>query len=356
MLFISTTNNQAMALKPITKAIGDMDVPTFWIQTRQSSGTIPLTRQFSILIYSIKLLWTNDFLRTDDGHDPERLYEFLFAVEFYLSKFKSWNLTAIVISSDHHPSIMAIQFAAFHAGIPVDYVLHAHVTIDFPEPLYIRNIFTDGPASTLIYTNLMTAKCQSRIHPLGPIRFEQDFLENPPETREKTDNVGLAFDRKCSILQNLRVRNLLKSDHRNINIRFHPRTEDAVRFQVISELQLLGLHVKIFNESSPHLFLQDSDLIFCGYSSIILDAALFGCIPVCIYNEEAKNDSYGFLKAQLCYKVDFIPENLAFLEGDSCAECRRDALLKYISEDFLLGQLPLPSHKAAQLILNGKHL
>jgi hypothetical protein len=248
--------------------------------------------------------------------------------------------------------MMAIQYAAYLLTIPVDYVQHAHVTSIFPEPRYFRFLFTDGDVSSQVYSNLLPTDSQAKIIAVGPVRFEQTYTTRSKNGRPfEQRRIGLALDFNCLIINQQGIDNLKRSGERDVNLRFHPRTLQSVQKRITQSLKDAGMNVVLFDQQSSADFLLHSKLVFAGNSSILLDAALFGCIPICVSKD--CSDYYGFVKSGLVYHVEVIPENFEEFYLDPFFERRQRKLTQYIEPDFLLEINPPASVRMANVIVNG---
>ena len=349
ILLLSDTINQSQALAPLNQSLQEREMRVTWCKDKRFFRPSSNLEHLKIFASTLSNIFRHGFLRNVGSHGVARLYMLFSEVARYAEEFNNQKPESILISNDHNRSMMAILFAAHLKGIPVDYVQHAHVTRIFPEPRYLRHIFTDGWAATQVYKSLAPPGCRVEYHPIGPVRFEQSYFEKLDKGQPNPiDGIGLALDFECSMLCDRSLQNLANLEKRNINVRFHPRTEPAMRRRVIDLLTSSGFQIEVFNQDSSAEFLLSSRLIFTGDSSVILDAALFGCIPICISNQ--KSDYYGFIESGLSNHLDVIPSDLEQCESDRHAQVRRHALSKYICKDFLNGTRPLPSERIAETI------
>lgn len=349
VLLLSGTVNQSMALEPLRRSLQRAEVRVMWSDKKRNYRPASRFQQSQIFILALRNIFRHDFLRHQDSFGIARLYFFLSEVAFLSDVLEEIIPTSIVISNDHTPSIMAVQYAAHLAEIPVDYVQHAHVTNVFPEPRYLRHLFTDGEVATQVYSNLTPPGSDVQAYPFGPVRFEQAYFAKLKLGEDKRRRrIGLALDFDCSMLCNRSLQNLVNSGEKSVNVRFHPRTKPTTSRRVVDTLISLGFDVDVFSQAGPGEFLLQSMLIFGGDSSIILDAALFGCIPFIVSSQ--KSDYYGFIRSGLSYHLKVVPHQLEECELDRGAQLRNQALAQYVNSDFLKGSLPLPSERIAEVI------
>ena len=351
VLILSDTVNQHQALAPVEQSLKKMNERVSWCEEKRMFRSSSHFSQAKIFIQAFWKIRRYSFLRNAGSHGVAKVYFFLSEMAYYRTKLEETEPQSILISNDHNPSMMAIQYAAHLVGVPVDYVQHAHVTSIFPEPLYLRNIFSDGKVSSQIYEGLTPRNCIAQTYSFGPVRFEQQYLnmladDNSVERRL----IGLALDFECSILCERGLTNISMIPEKEINIRFHPRTNSKKKLEIQETLHAAGLKLRVFNESSPDGFLRNSEIIFGGESSIILDAALFNCVPVCLSKQ--KEDYYGFIKAGLAYHTSIFPRNLDKFIRDECGNIRQKALCEFISDSFLSGEKQRPSELIAQTIVD----
>lgn len=352
VLLLSDTQNQNRALEPIHRALQKTNTSVVWIREKQGFKCASFFEQMTIFIIALRNICRHRFLRRPGFHGPAKLYMFLCESQHYRRVIELNRPASVLVSNDHNPSMMALQYAVWQASVPVDYVQHAHVTLNFPEPRYFRYVFTDGEMASRTYSDLLPSDSSTVIYSIGPVRFEQDYLTvQKARMREKKTLVALAFDYDCSIMSELSVKNLAESKVANLNVRFHPRTSRSLKSEVLSTLNSTGVTIKVFEESSPCEFLQDSKLIFCGDSSVILDAALFGCVPICISSQ--RTDYYGFLRNGLAYHAEFFPRDLTEYVQDISSDIRTNALSKYVSAPFLSGVQPYSSERIVKTIVQG---
>ena len=352
VLMLSDTQNQTRPLEPIHQALQKTNTSVVWIREKRVYKYASVFEQTKIFIIALRNICRHRFLRRPGFHGPAKLYIFLCESQHYRNVMELNRPASVMVSNDHNSSMMALQYAASQTLVPVDYVQHAHVTLNFPEPRYFRYVFTDGEMASRTYSDLLPSDCSTLICSIGPVRFEQDYLTViESRIRNKKTCVALAFDYDCSIMSELSVKNLTKAKVEDLNVRFHPRTSRSLKAEVISTLNATGVSIKVFDEPSPREFLQDSRLIFCGDSSVILDAALFGCVPICISTQ--RTDYYGFLRHGLAYHAEFFPHDLSEYIQDISSDIRTKALAKYVSAPFLSGAQPYSSERIVKTIVQG---
>lgn len=239
---------------------------------------------------------------------------------FYLLVFyrtlKRHKPSYVLVSNDHNVDCRCLIAAATALGIKTVYMQHASVSEVFPA-LTVDYAFLDGQSALDTYR-----KCKNNVSPTRcAIKQTKVFLSGQKKLLRPNNNapikVGMAINPLDEIDKVIKLINILLTEGFTISLRWHPRqaNSDVVRLKKTLAsscgITLSDPKVHPLNE-----FLSEIYTMICGNSSIHLEAAVAGVLPV--YYEiqpPAIKDYYGYVKKGLALKIDTFQELIALLRS-----------------------------------------
>ncbi len=308
IIFVAGTKNQTEALKPIYE---QLEVTQFWLS---EPSIAPLRRfayvisllYFPCLIY--QMICAKGYRSKSFRHSLEKYwltYGIYFVIRIWLRKTQA---RSVVLANDHVGFYRTFNQAAQDEQVKTFYVQHACVA-DFFPPLIYDMALLDGLDAVDKYCN---KPCKSKIFLTGIAKFnDANRVEN-----DERNVIGVSFN----LLDNEEfVKNLLRSlvssfPKKQIISRLHPATPQN-QVERISEF-CNSQNILSSNPKSEDVFeyIKQIDVMVCGASSIILEAALKG-VPSIAYFSEFASDVYGFVKNGLCEQAHSIDELVQKLES-----------------------------------------
>ena len=201
----------------------------------------------------------------------------------------------VLLANDHSLLNRAFLHAAKNVGIPTAYVQHAAVTDGFP-PLAFDLAFLDGSDALQKYDLPDSAGCLVFLSGMA----KSDEARRRARLRTEVSVLGLALnpldlpDAVVPFVMELRS----LAPGLGIVVRPHPSdTRDWARL-------LPGLDRSDPRAEHPFAFLERVDALVCGPSSIALEAALVGVLPLTLDFDGRGVDHYGFVASGLVHKVE----------------------------------------------------
>ena len=307
IIFVVGTRNQSHALQPIYDKIEENK---FWFDENSISSIRRLASVFA-LPYLPCLLYR---MFLSKGY---RFKSFRMSLTTYWQTFGTYIATriwlrksapaSVVFGNDHVGFYRTFNEAARQEGVPTFYVQHACVADYFP-PLEYRYALLDGLDAADKYANKPGA---SEIFLTGIAKFEAD------ETRPRSDHdtVGLSFNLLDgeSFITELLSEMADRFPEKSLICRLHPSTPAALQERVNRHCEQLEIQVSDAKSESVFDYVDRIDIMVCGASSIILEAALKGVQSIALFSEHA-SDVYGFVKNGLCPMANNVDELISMIE------------------------------------------
>lgn len=212
----------------------------------------------------------------------------------------------VLLSNDHSLLNRAMLHAAKSIGIPTGYVQHAAVTKGFP-PLGFDVAFLDGLDALEKYDLPGSSGCTVFLTGMA----KSDEARRRARPRDGVSVLGLALnplDRPEAVIAFVTELRSLAPD---LAIVARPHPSDARDWDAL----LPGLERSDPRTESPFAFLDRVDALVCGPSSIALEAALVGVLPLTADFDGRGVDHYGFVGSGLVRKVEDAGQALAVLKG-----------------------------------------
>jgi hypothetical protein len=264
----------------------------------------------------------------------------------------------VITANDHNPENRCLLAVAHHLSISTVYLQHASVSPIFPA-LRVSYAFLDGQYALDIYRQCEANKPQTSVC----LPVPQVILSGQKKKLRKSDItkrnvVGVALNTLDHADATIKFVNSLASNGINIRLRWHPgqAASDVTLYRrIIRRQPLITLSDPL--QEPVHLYLEQIGWLVSGNSSIHLEAALSGVIPIYYeFSPASHPDYYGYVKHGVARSIqsaselleilrevdtDYFPDSIAIRyysstyqtewegrEGQLVAEC-----LQRISED-----------------------
>jgi len=204
----------------------------------------------------------------------------------------------VLISNDHNPEARCLQAICRRKGVATAYIQHASVSRYFPA-LTVTYAFLDGRAGLENYK-----QCEENIPAtLNKNLTRNVFLSGQKKSIKRAGRRGSRFvgvavnslDAPEDIMSTVAA---IASGTTNLKVRWHPSTSRSMADQLIESLSnIWGVNFSDPRDESTETFLGELRCLIAGNSSIHLEAALAGVVPV--YWEITTQDTrdyYGYVK------------------------------------------------------------
>lgn len=230
----------------------------------------------------------------------------------------------IIVSNDHNVSNRALIAVADELGIDTVYMQHASVSSIFPA-LNFKYAFLDGLAAAETYR-----MCENNHPPRKPPRRDRHIYLSGQKKRlvknnsQATHTVGIALnalDRPADVSKLL---TFLEDEGIVAKVRWHPGLQGRALEPLLKVIQ----NREHISESDPKEesvagFLTSIEALVAGNSSIHLEAALLGVVPIYYEFGPAENqDYYGYVKSGISAHATSSSELIELLHGVQRGELR----------------------------------
>jgi|GEM_PF-2029015 len=315
VLFFGLTNNNKVALMPISDQFGDAAI-TFY-----STKLYPTWREYS---YSLPYLF--QLMKVIKEATPQERK----AIKKYFSLFwatygtyrlmdemiKLYNPQIVILANDHGYQQRSLTQIANNSGIKTIYVQHASVTSQFP-PLDFSYIFLDGQESLEKYQKAGQPK--GKIYLSGGVRFDNIVKDQSVSQTDGNIVIGIATNKVDSIDKVkgicVELMNDMRSSDKNIEIilRPHPTMKSEALIEWCTKN---GIGYSDSNKEVSFSFLQKINVLIANQSAIHLDA-IVSKTPSILYNmshDESIRDVYGYIENGLVEEVSSTTEIIKTVE------------------------------------------
>ena len=267
---------------------------------------VPLLNRLKKIDKRLPLLRLNGFLSI-----------YVYLPYFYLH-LKILNPKIVLVSNDHNPENRCLIEIARHFGIKTAYVQHAGISERF-HSLDFDYSFLDGNYSFDIYK-----KCENR----------RSLNSKPPKERNVLLTGSLRYlpkkhkiNRKCEVvgltvkgsdsLREIAILCCKITKIKKIIVRPHPSIKYNKFIQQFKNELPNPIDINFSDPRTEEVgqFLHSIDLVIAGNSSILLEAALVGAIPIYYkHSHERVNDYYGFVENGIAPKYESQKEIVNYIE------------------------------------------
>lgn len=242
----------------------------------------------------------------------------------------------VITSNDHIPASRSLLAVARHFSIKTVYMQHASVSALFPA-LCVDYAFLDGQCAWDAYK-----KCESNHPGLGinrskPVVILSGQKKKLQTVSEHSDVIGLALNALDDIGMAVRFVNFLVNKGKEVCVRWHPGL-NAHQVSLCIKSLSIGSGVRL---SAPGVepvadFLAGINWLVAGNSSIHLEAALVGVLP--IYYEispSGVSDYYGYVKNGLARKACDYNDVIKVVDAASSENSQNVEAIRYYSATYL---------------------
>lgn len=212
----------------------------------------------------------------------------------------------VIVSNDHNVDCRCLLSIAHNLNIKTVYMQHASVSSIFPA-LVVDYAFLDGESALNTYLNCKDNffyGCVSRPPTKVFLSGQKKVLNQLALGGER--NIGLAINRLDKFVKVVGLVNKLTAEGFVVSLRWHPGQEksDVQRIKDTFEDNRMVLLSDPQQESVDD-YLSEICYLICGNSSINLEAAIVGVIPI-YYQVQPPHidDYYGYVKNGIAIKAD----------------------------------------------------
>ena len=231
-----------------------------------------------------------------------------------------------IISNDHTGRFCTLNKAAQDEGVKTIYIQHACVADHFP-PLTFDYAFLDGLDSLTKYG----AETRTKIFLTGIAKYDEELNPEVPERHKvlSISRLGVCFNLLDSFDYTVSLLSKLQQEFPNTRIiaRLHPGTPPIVSEPVHAFCCEHSIRISNGIDEDSFSFLRNLDVLVCGASSIILEAALVRVPSVAVLPDDS-SDVYGFSRNGLCPRassIEFVAEKVREAHGMNPADLKERA-------------------------------
>ena len=357
ILFFCATPNQFSVLYPITiylpKERYSFIVPRSLKNLEQSTQSqlnyvsVNLYDVFKFFILNIvRLRYLIKLFMNEKGLLIYRGMSF-FSVHFWLiyhfTLIQYSKPKLVVLANDHNAQTRSLLVVCRHLGVKTAYVQHAEVSDRFHSLDFDLSILY-GQYSLDIYKRCEKRRNEGTVPPKQRLYLLSGSLRkiNIPDRKGKNDklmHIGLLIKGTDLIEDIIAYANHL-AQYGVVIVRPHPNLRhQAIKAKIETECTQKVFFSNPFTES-PSDFLSKLDVIISGNSTMLLEAAIAGVLPIYIDNMSAGvQDYYGFAKNNVAFKInDTLSITQKDVENALNYKCDTESVKYYIntygSEDF----------------------
>lgn len=221
----------------------------------------------------------------------------------------------VVVSNDHSEPNRALLALARYKKIKTVYMQHASVSKLFPA-LNVDYAFLDGNFSLNIYRNceenfkVGTKKIENRKIFLSGQKKKLQVL-----TKNVDMKVGIALNALDSVEESMELVGYIMKSGFQLKLRWHPGLSKRIIVDLRKKLEEYGVEISDPKDESLIEFFSNIKFLIAGNSSIHLEAALSGVVP--IYFEISKTgitDYYLYVENGLADKCNSLEDIKEVLE------------------------------------------
>ncbi len=268
-------------------------------------------------------------------HDFCHTYPYL---PYFLGLFNSTRPDYVIVSNDHTCANRCCLAVAHYLGIKTVYMQHASVSTIFPA-LRVNYAFLDGRSALETYRQCERNQPNSPRdvpRPLAILSGQKKKLIASRGTGGTERYTGIALNLLDDIDAGLELTEKLATKGHKVCIRWHPgQKPDEIRKikTMVSRWEKVILSDP--KQESPGDFLARLRLVVAGNTSILLEAAVVGVLPV-YYELQPPHfpDYYGFVRNGLAHhaKTPEHLERLLYESNDSI--CPNPEVVRYYSATY----------------------
>lgn len=239
---------------------------------------------------------------------------------YFLGLLRGTKPDYIIVSNDHTCANRCCLVVAHYLGIKTVYMQHASVTTIFPA-LRVNYAFLDGKSALETYRQCEGNQPDSPRdvpRPLAIFSGQKKRLMASRDIDEAERYTGIALNLLDDIDAGLELAEELATKGYKVCLRWHPGQKPEGIRQIKTKLaQWDNVLLSDPKQESPGDFLARLKLVVAGNTSILLEAAVVGVLPV-YYELQPPQfpDYYGFVRNGLAFHAK-TPEQLTRLLSDN---------------------------------------
>lgn len=343
IVFIATTQNQLKAIDPVKQEVGHSSFlidHAFWYYR-----VLPLASLVSLFFWPCG--WIQYCLKSERRKKGKHYLSRYFSYYGIYFVVRIWSLIykpkIVILSNDHAGWFRVVNDAVRTQKIPTGYIQHACVASYFPDLAYDFS-FLDGQDAAEKYNPQPE---HGQVFLTGIAKFKPSKKSSVLDTN---DAIGVCFNLLDTVPFISRVLNELLSrfPERKILARLHPAMSTTIPEKIKSQIDASNLEFSDPRIESSFDFTRRIQVMVCGASSIILEAAMTGTPSVAFFSKDA-SDVYDFVKNGLCAQANSFDElEIAISNQTELTSKKLAEKVEYYSAGFTDRRRPC----AAQIIGN----
>lgn len=261
---------------------------------------------------------------------------YIYLVYFY-RVLSGTNPEFVITANDHNAPNRCMLAVAHHFGIKTVYLQHASVSNIFPA-LRVNYAFLDGQYALETYR-----ECEpNQPYTFRNVPVPKVILSGQKKHLQRVENsssnaVGVALNALDDSKVAIDFIKALAAESVNVRLRWHPgqapRDTQAYRDAFAKNERVTLSDPK---QQSISEFMEKVDWLIAGNSSIHLEAALAGVMPI-YYELSATDlpDYYGYVKNDLTQPVDTVEDVLELLKRNQDSHVPNEEAVRYYSSTYL---------------------
>lgn len=291
---------------------------------------------FSIRGFGLYRLLKSNHPVSVDWHFANFCSVYIYLCYFY-RVFSQTKPEYVITANDHSIPSRCMLAVAHQIGIKSVYMQHASVSSLFPA-LRVTYAFLDGQCALDIYRQCEANQPDTvRNAPVPNVVLsgQKKYLKRSSISNSE-GAVGIALNTLDDAQAGIFFINTLTCEGHNIRLRWHPR-QSPIDVKMYREAFIGNELVAL---SDPRVepisnFLEQINWVIAGNSSIHLEAALVGVIPIYFELTPADYpDYYGYLENGLCVSAGTPSEVLKLIEGTQDNRAVDVEAVRYYSATF----------------------
>lgn len=286
-----------------------------------------------LFVYNAPKLYSS--LKRKDSLLISQHFNVFCQVYIYLPLFyrllNEYKPDCVIVSNDHNVDCRSLLAMANYFGIKTAYMQHASVSDLFPA-LTVDYAFLDGESALETYLKCernLSFNYTNREHPKIFLSGQKKILKSLVKSGK--ENVGLAINILDNIDGAIELVNKLTADGFLVSLRWHPsqKKNDIMRIkEEFSDDSMVTLSDP--RQQSVDNFLFEIYYMICGNSSIHLEAAVAGVIPI-YYEIQPPHieDYYGYVKNGIALKAESYQRLVSLLKKIDTSKPNSKAIQYY---------------------------
>lgn len=268
-------------------------------------------------------------------------FSYFFNVYKYLvyfhSAFTQNKPEFVITANDHSVPNRCMLAVAHHLGIKTVYLQHASVSTIFPA-LRVNYAFLDGQSALDTYRKCeLNQPSTFRQVPIPEVILSGQKKHLKRVGKSPTNIIGIALNALDDADLGIAFIKDLTEHGMNVRLRWHPAlpSQDKQQFRV-AFTGSTKVTLSDPKEESISQFMEQISWLIAGNSSIHLEAALAGVVPI-YYElmEPEQSDYYGYVKHGLALTASSVEEVVRLMDSVKPEEQTNKDAVRYYSATYL---------------------